>query len=495
MAPRKNKAAPTKKTAARNKSKTTPSAAPANLSGVLAFPYDVGRKTVKDKIIQYLEEEVAKHHETAEKLKEAERRLGGAVEQGAGGDDVDAGLQNMGLDESVQGENEGHGGDGEGDEMELDLEEWHGFGNAPAEGNALADKVHAMEDSIASIAKGLQTMSASVANGFKALAVNNAATGDRSKAARADDDDDDDYDSEGASLLFSGGESDWDELMARYDSAGGKELRKIATGDLVPEKLFLCIPRDSDLFPDIDSEGQEKLRWDDKGPFIETKHSTIYNKIKLLKALHEAVPTPAHFQHAWGWFMTLVNYQYQNAPLMSAMMQFGCEIMQYAGNYDWYDCLRLYCDLTRPILRGGLDKKIHLFKKADFGGKISKCVRLERTRPGPSPAGTASVGAGPAFGRTLPRAQKPNEVCRKFNEGACDAICPFGRKHQCERCEGVGHGIHQCSSSFVPGSRVFANGSSNNNGYRAPQGPSAQQSRFHGPPAGPAFGRQGPRGN
>jgi hypothetical protein len=506
MAPKKNKSTATKKTSARTKSKTTAPTEALTQPATLPFPYDVSRKTVRDKLIKFLEEEVAKHAATAQQLKEAERRLGAGMDKdgddegGAGGEE-ESGLEGSGTNEA--GHNGGGGDDDEEDneeDMGMEVEEWNGFDNGldnpPAKDTALSSKVQAMEESIASLAKGLQTMSSAVANGFKALATaNNSGTeGDRGKDTRVDDEGG--YESPDDSIMVTGGESYWDELMARYDNAGGKELLRIAKGDLMPEKLYLCIPRDSDLFPDIDLEGQDKLRWDDQGAFVETKNSTTFNKLKWLKALNQALPTPAHFLHAWGWFMILVNYQYQNAPLLSAMMQFGCEVVQYAGNYAWYDCLKIYANLARPILRGGLDTQIGSFKQANFGAEVSKCARLEKARVGPVFAGIAYTGSASGYNRSTPRAVDNTEICRKFNKGECEgSVCSYGRKHACERCRGTGHTVMQCTSAYAPGPTSFASAPNRDSGYRPGSGPLVQPPRYFTAGPAPNFARPGPRGN
>jgi hypothetical protein len=490
MPPKKTtKTAATRKTSARNKSKTTTPAEAQPQTQTIPFPYDVSRKTVRDKLIKHLEEEVAKHHATTLRLKEAELRLeGGMDKEGENGNGADAqgGLEQEGTGANAAGIGAGHDGDDEeeDEEMDVDMEEWNGLGDghdkATSGDTDLSNKVQAMENSISSIARGLQAMSNSVATGFKAL-------------ASANRDDEGGYESQDASVVFAGGESAWEELMARYDNAGGKELLQIAKGDLMPEKLYLCIPRDSDLFPDIDLEGQDKLRWDDKGAFVETKNSTTFNKLKWLKALNQALPTPAHFQHAWGWFQILVNYQYQNPSLLSAMMQFSCEIVQYAGNYAWTDCLKIYANLARPILRGGLDMQIDAFKRANFGAEISKCARLERPRTGQVFAANAFAGSTSTFNRAVPQTI---DICRKFNKGTCEgATCAYGRKHACERCLGSGHTVLQCTSAYFAAPGSFNQPPNGSTGYRPANGPLVQQPRYFTTGAGPAIGRPGPRGN
>lgn len=92
-------------------------------------------------------------------------------------------------------------------------------------------------------------------------------------------------------------------------------MRDISKGDMLPEKLYLCIPRDSELFPDV-TENIDKLRIDEKDLYLEKKGLAAYEKHKVFKTLAAAIPSPVHFQHAWGWFMTPVNYRYKNAPLI-----------------------------------------------------------------------------------------------------------------------------------------------------------------------------------
>jgi hypothetical protein len=116
--------------------------------------------------------------------------------------------------------------------------------------------------------------------------------------------------------------------MSGYVTAGEKEMRAFSKGDMVPEKLYLCIPRDSELLPDV-TEHTDKLRFDAKGAYLEQKGSVPFEQTKVFKTLQDAIPSPIHFQHAWGWFMILVNYRYTNPALLGAMMQFGCEVVQY----------------------------------------------------------------------------------------------------------------------------------------------------------------------
>lgn len=153
-----------------------------------------------------------------------------------------------------------------------------------------------------------------------------------------------DEDDDGFAVL--GGKSDWFDLMARFDTAWEKEMRSISQGEIMPEKIYLCIPRDSDLFPDTTDETKDKLRWDQEGPYLEEKDSAPYDKTKVFRNLAKAVTFPMHFQHAWGWFIVLVNYHYKDAALMSAMMQFGSEVVQYDGIYKCEDCLKVYVNLA-----------------------------------------------------------------------------------------------------------------------------------------------------
>lgn len=105
------------------------------------------------------------------------------------------------------------------------------------------------------------------------------------------------------------------------------------------------------MFPEVNLKGQDKLRYDDKWLFVEKETSVPYDKIPHFKALNRALPSPLHLKHTWRWFMTLVNYQYRNPALMTAIMQFGCEVVQYDGMYAWSDCLKVYANLSRPIMK------------------------------------------------------------------------------------------------------------------------------------------------
>jgi hypothetical protein len=107
MPPKKtNKTAAAKKTSARNKSKTTTPAEAQPQTQTIPFPYDVSRKTVRDKLIKHLEEEVAKHHATTLRLKEAELRLeGGMDKEGGNGNEADGqgGLEQEGAGANAAG--------------------------------------------------------------------------------------------------------------------------------------------------------------------------------------------------------------------------------------------------------------------------------------------------------------------------------------------------------------------------------------------------------
>lgn len=137
----------------------------------------------------------------------------------------------------------------------------------PHKDEPLAGKVKSLESTMATIAQGLKAVSETVNHGFKNLAALNqsAPTQNSKKRIRlaSTSDVEDSTDSEDSSAASMTGESDWDDIMARYDTAE-KEVRKIAKGNFSPEKLYLCIPRDSDLCPEIQQESKDKLRWDDK---------------------------------------------------------------------------------------------------------------------------------------------------------------------------------------------------------------------------------------
>jgi hypothetical protein len=174
-------------------------------------------------------------------------------------------------------------------------------------------------------------------------------------------------------------------------------------------------------------------------------------------------------------------------------MQFSCEIVQYAGNYAWTDCLKIYANLARPILRGGLDMQIDAFKRANFGAEISKCARLERPRTGQVFAANAFAGSTSTFNRAVPQTI---DICRKFNKGTCEgATCAYGRKHACERCLGSGHTVLQCTSAYFAAPGSFNQPPNGSTGYRPANGPLVQQPRYFTTGAGPAIGRPGPRGN
>lgn len=343
--------------------------------------------------------------------------------------------------------------DGEGDIDMDDEDDWAGIGGgniSDANGDGLATKVRSLEDAMTQMARGLYAVTNTI--NLKELAnkvdVNRPgaarhSTGAANGQANAYDGV---YDLDTDSLAAIGGKSDWDDLMARYDSAGEKEMDTIARGDIMPEKIYLCIRRDPDLFPKVTEETSDKVRWDENGPYFDKKGSTAYGKNQTFKNLAKALTTPMHFQHAWGWFMVLINYHYKGAALMSAMIQFAAEVVQFDGIYKWADCLKVYVNLARPILRGNLDQRIKMFKDADFALALSKCAKIDRIRiPLAVPSVPGMVGG---LIRPTPAAVFVDgvEVCRRFNKGLCVGQCPHGRRHICLKCRSPTHKEFQCAN-------------------------------------------------
>lgn len=181
---------------------------------------------------------------------------------------------------------------------------------------------------------------------------------------------------------------------------------------------------------------------------MEMKGSVAQQRDKVLKTLLIAIPTPLHFLHAWGWFMTLVNYRYKNPSLLGAMMQFGCEVAQYDGNYRWTDCLKMYMNLARPLLRGNLEAKIYQFKNANFPLVLSKCPQVEkgRTTTAARLSGHTSASASTS---TAPPPIASEEICKNWNKGMCPSPCPHLRKHGCLACTRPGHRAYQCGTPII----------------------------------------------
>jgi hypothetical protein len=499
MAPRKQpKTITAKKTSARR------AAAGANIAGKevaplgqLPFPYEVKKNTLKDTITRYLETEVAKHHDTSVQLEDTTVQLENALRQlealknGDAGKEVEPGA---GGKEDLEQDEE----DDEDEEMD-DGEAWTGISGAGA-GHSNTDdidisgKVQSLEQAMAQMAKGLRDVSTTVNRGFQDLAAGNHAATLNMATTHPDGPADhlgDGFDSDADSFAITGGKSAWDDLMARYDSAGEKDMLQIARGEIMPEKIYLCIPRDSDLFPEVTEEANDKVRWDEEGLYLEKKSSAPYDKTKVFRNLRKAIATPLHFQHAWGWFMVLVNYHYKDPALNSAMMQFGAEVAQYAAIYQWEDCLKVYVNLGRPILRGNLDRRIKMFNEANFAGALSKCARMEKLRgplanPGPNNAGLPPRPTPP------PVFIDGVEVCRRFQKGYCDASCP--RRHACMKCRSPMHKAYQCtapgamdSSTVGPVAMGMA--------PRPSQPTTGFQPRTFGQGNGVNVGRQSGRGN
>lgn len=346
------------------------------------------------------------------------------------------------------------------EEMEVEVEMddgegWTGIsgaGRADSDGIDISGKVQSLETAMAQMAKGLRDVATTVNRGFQDLAAGNHPAVSNMAATHRDGPDDhlghdnDGFDSDADSFAITGGKSAWDDLMARFDSAGEKDMLPIARGDIMPEKIYLCIPRDSDLFPEVTEETNDKVRWDEEGPYLEKKGSPPYDKTKVFRNLEKAVATPMHFQHAWGWFMVLVNYHYKNAALMSAMMQFGAEVVQYAAIYRWEDCLKVYVNLGRPILRGNLDRRVKMFNEANFAAALSKCPKIERLQ-GPLVNPVFNNAGLPSRPTQPPVFIDGVEICRRFNKGHCDATCP--RRHACLKCRSPMHKAYQCSAPVV----------------------------------------------
>lgn len=411
-----------------------------------------------------------------EALRRAAGRGAGAGSGGAEGD-------NDGEGSGGSDEDEANGAGLQDDDDDYDMddgEKWAGIGgddHSDSGNDGLADKVESLEDAMMQMARGLQAVTTTVKRGFKDLA--NKVNGDQPMAkqhagaatnARSGGYDGV-FDLDTESFAVIGGKSEWEDLMARYDSAGEKGMGTIARGDMMPEKIYLCIPRDSDLFPEVTEDAEEKVRWDELGPYYDKKGSKAYDRHHTFKNLAKALPTPMHFQHAWGWFMVLVNFHYKDAALMSAMMQFATEVVQFDGVYKWDDCLRVYVNLARPILRGNLDQRIALFKTAPFALQLSKCPKVERVRV---PLITTSTA--PPVTRPPPVFFNGKEVCRKWNKGLCPFQCPHDRSHVCLKCGFATHKDFQCGTTFAHGpagtgtaQRGFQ--ASGGSGPSRPQGP------------------------
>lgn len=476
---------------------TTPPADTSPTRPPLPFPYEVKTRTTRQTIAGFLEEEVAKHYDTNLKLQEALERLA-ALEGGNGStpqqpaNTMEGTKEREGGDEGMAGYLRGGGQAPEDDDEDpfdedIEMEQWGGIGEARKEDDGLAGKVNSLERSLATIAQGLQGVTENMARGFQQLAAANKDDRDSvspiSVRGKRDSKTHDAYDSDGSSIRYTGGESEWEKLLSRYDTAGEKEMRAISKGDLVPEKLYLCIPRDSELFPDV-TENTDKLRFDAKGAYLEQKGSVPYEKAKVFRTLHEAIPSPIHFQHAWGWFMILVNYRYKNPALLSAMMQFGCEVVQYDSNYRWTDCLKMYINLARPILRGNLDDKIKMFKEADFALSLSKFPRIERLRP----ATSAPLAPGTPVMYT-PVYIDGVEICRKYNKGQCDTPCINKRVHACVNCKSFSHRAHQCGTPQGPAAFTANVNQPQGSNLRIGHNSGPAPNRYFNSAQGPAYGR------
>jgi hypothetical protein len=292
---------------------TTPPAGTSPTRPPLPFPYEVKTRTTRQTIAGFLEEEVAKHYDTNLKLQEALDRLA-ALEDGnestpqQTSNMIDGTKEREGGDKGMAGALRGgvqapDDDDEDSFDEDVEMEQWGGIGETRKEDDGLVGKVTSLERSLSTIAQGLQSVTENMARGFQQLATMNKderdAASPRSVRGKRDTRAQDAYDSDGSSIRYTGGESEWDKLLSRYDTAGEKEMRAISKGDLVPEKLYLCIPRDSELFPDV-TENSDKLRFDAKGAYLEQKGSVPYEKAKVFRTLHEAIPSPSHFQHARG---------------------------------------------------------------------------------------------------------------------------------------------------------------------------------------------------
>jgi hypothetical protein len=509
MAPRKTaKTAVARKASSRVRQPTEKAAGTTSDTapqGLLPFPYEVKNKTTKQAITSYLQEEVEKHLDTNMKLQEALDRLaqlegseGGRV--GGHGREGADGVLGAGEKVGDLREEEDDPLDQDDDEFEEDdngmnWDTWGGIADAAQNDNLLENKVNSLARSMSMIAKGLQTVTRDVTNGFQNLAAgkkvdrlsSSPVPDKRREQTPGSSDDDSDHDS----VLFSGGESDWDRLMARYDAAGEKEMDKISRGKMLPEMLYLCIPRDSEMFPDVPDE-KDKLRIDGKGAYVEKSGSSAEARDATFRKLAVAIPSPLHFQHAWGWFMTLVNYRYKSAPLMCAMMQFGCEVVSYIGNYRWSDCLKMYMNLARPILRGDLDQKIKLFRNANFPLVLSKYRTTEKALSAVFAAQTGNFTTSVSATSAMfpPVFVDGVEICRKFNKGSCQVFpCPFQRKHACLACKGLNHKAHECDQRASAGTPN--NGSFNARAAFTRDGPSnaVGNRAFNQQGAGPNYAR------
>lgn len=191
---------------------------------------------------------------------------------------------------------------GDGDYEEMEMEGWggiEGMGQGDDSGDGLANNVTSLERTKATIARCLQNVTKNMSLNFRALADGYINARDLSSPVsvrvgrltqgRTG------YQSDDSSVRYTGGGSDWDQLMLRYDTAGEKEMRSISKGDTVPEKIYLCIPRDSALFPDV-AEDSDKLHFDAyaKGPHLKQKGSVPFEKSKVFKASQGAIPSPIH---------------------------------------------------------------------------------------------------------------------------------------------------------------------------------------------------------
>ncbi|KAJ9116770.1 hypothetical protein QFC24_006661 [Naganishia onofrii] len=199
-------------------------------------------------------------------------------------------------------------GEEEYDDMDDDEgERWGGFQGREtpeAEDDGVARKVEFHEASMAQIAQGMQAVTTIVKRGFQELAggrrkndapLSNTYRGtSRAQHTPHVGDNGGGYDSDMDSFVLTGGKSDWEDLTARLNTAGRKEMRTIAQGEIMPERIYLCIPRDSDLFPQVTEEVKEKVRWDEEGPCLEKKDSAPYDKTKVFRKPTKAVTSPMH---------------------------------------------------------------------------------------------------------------------------------------------------------------------------------------------------------
>lgn len=134
--------------------------------GLLPFPYPVTNKTLKTTMATYLEQEVAKHHDTAAKLADAMKRLEGLGTEGAAlGGQLQGGMDERGRGGVMdQDDEDDMGGEQGSDEEDLQQDEeappWGGLGETVQEDSQLSGKVRELEQSMATIAhQGLQAVS------------------------------------------------------------------------------------------------------------------------------------------------------------------------------------------------------------------------------------------------------------------------------------------------------------------------------------------------